>query len=347
MESSIKSRDKVAPLLSSLAEFTEQREQEALSASLGQAIRNLTDAKSVTWFRLLTSAAEPILQPCAIWQKGASTPANKDLPPAVALSSMPDFEKSLLSRQITRSESRTDNTVDLVLPLSGDRKTVEAFYLVKGIQTSEMTDHVLPLLLDIYHNFLDLLRDNQHDLLTGLLNRKTFDNRIGSVLAKLPHARHRKTDQLPERYCLAILDIDHFKRINDNFGHLYGDEVLLTLSNMMKESFREGDALFRFGGEEFVILLKNIDTEQAHLIVDRFRISVESKVFPQIGRVTVSGGLTAIQPDELPPQIIDRADRALYFAKSNGRNQVCIYETLIGQGRLTAPEVKPGSIELF
>jgi len=346
MDPSMKPRDKVAPLLSSLAEFTEQREQDALIASLGQAIRNLTDAQAVTWYRLLPTPTTPLLQPCVIWRKDAATLSNKDLPPAVTLDSMPEFERSSISLQITRTESRADNTVDLILPLSGDHQTVEAFYLVEGICTNEITDHVLPLLLDIYHNFLDLLHDNQHDLLTGLLNRKTFDNRIGAVLARLPHGL-RKTDQTAERYCLAILDIDHFKHINDNFGHLYGDEVLLMLSNMMKESFREGDALFRFGGEEFVILLKDVDTAQAHQIVDRFRVTVESKAFPQVGRVTVSVGLTAIQPDELPPQIIDRADRALYFAKGNGRNQVCIYETLVNEGHLTAPEVSLGSIELF
>ena len=344
MDPSMKPRDKVAPLLSSLAEFTEQREQDALIASLGQAIRNLTDAQAVTWYRLLPTPTAPLLQPCAIWRRDAAAP--KGLPPAVTLDSMPGFEQSSISLQITRTESRADNTVDLILQLSEDRQTVEAFYLVEGICTNEITDHVLPLLLDIYHNFLDLLHDNQHDLLTGLLNRKTFNNRIGAVLARLPHGL-RKTDQTAERYCLAILDIDHFKRINDNFGHLYGDEVLLMLSNMMKESFREGDALFRFGGEEFVILLKDVDTTQAHQIVDRFRVTVESKAFPQVGRVTVSVGLTAIQPDELPPQIIDRADRALYFAKGNGRNQVCIYETLVKEGHLTAPEVSLGSIELF
>jgi len=116
---------------------------------------------------------------------------------------------------------------------------------------------------------------------------------------------------------------------------------------MMQESFREGDALFRFGGEEFVALIKDVDIGIAGKILERFRLKVEARDFPQVGKVTLSIGYTAICPGELPPQIIDRADRALYFGKGNGRNQVCAYETLIGEGLLDAPEVSHGSIELF
>lgn len=336
-----------APLLSSLAEFTEQREQEALSVSLGRTIRDLTDANVVTLYRLATTGNEPTLVATAIWRKGNTAMTRESLPPAQPLSAMPMFDNCLSTLQITKFKNDSGETVNLVLPLSGQKEHVDFFFLVECLCTNEIADRVLPLLLEIYRNFLDLLRDNQHDLLTGLLNRKTFDSRISSVMMKLNGPHHRKSDTAQDSYCLAILDIDHFKRINDNFGHLYGDEVLLLMSTMMQESFREDDALFRFGGEEFVVLLRDDNLQNARQVLERFRKKVEEREFPQIGRVTFSAGITLIRPNELPPQLIDRADRALYYAKDNGRNQICIYETLVDQGLLQRQEISSGDIELF
>lgn len=337
----------VAPLLSSLAEFTEQREQDALSTSLGRAIRDLTDATAVTLYHLSTVEEAPVLTPIAAWHRDNPATLHEHLQPASPLSTMPMFETCLASQQITHYQDERTASANLILPLSGPQGKVGAFFLVECLCSDEIAQRVLPLLLEIYRNFLDLLRDNQHDLLTGLLNRKTFDTRISTVLSTLNHPHHRKTDDSPEGFCLAILDIDHFKRINDNYGHLYGDEVLLLMSNMMKESFREGDALFRFGGEEFVVLLKNVDPPRALKALERFRKKVETRTFPQVGQVTVSCGSTRIRPNELPPQIIDRADRALYFAKGHGRNQVCAYEALVEQGLLQSTEIISGDIELF
>ena len=348
MDQPLISEANVAPLLSSLAEFTEQREQEALSTSLGRTIRDLTDANAVTLYRLLsTSGQEPSLVPAATWRKGTEGSIKENLPPPKPLRLMPMFSQCLSTLKITKYRDESENTVNLVLPLSGQKAQVDYFFLVECLCTNEIADRVLPLLLEIYRNFLDLLRDNQHDLLTGLLNRKTFDARIGNIMMKLNGPHHRKSDGATDHYCLAILDIDHFKRINDNFGHLYGDEVLLLISTMMQDSFREDDALFRFGGEEFVVLLRDDNLQNALRILERFRKKVEQREFPQVGHVTISGGVTLIQPNELPPQVIDRADRALYFAKDNGRNQICVYESLLESGLLAAPQVANGGIELF
>src|SRR3546814_19890916 len=85
-----------------------------------------------------------------------------------------------------------------------------------------------------------------------------------------------------ERYWLAVADIDHFKRINDTLGHLYGDEVLLLLAQVMKRSFRHDDLLFRFGGEEFVIVISAPDRGSANIAFDKFRRNVETFTFPQV-----------------------------------------------------------------
>ena len=135
--------------------------------------------------------------------------------------------------------------------------------------------------------------------------------------------------------CLAVLDIDHFKRINDRLGHLYGDEVLLLFSRLMRECFRDNDLLFRFGGEEFVVVLHDIARSQAAAVFERFRRKLEGRAFPQVGTVTVSTGFVAIGAQDLPSTIIQQADAALYHAKHTGRNRVCCHEELIAAGDLS------------
>jgi diguanylate cyclase (GGDEF)-like protein len=130
---------------------------------------------------------------------------------------------------------------------------------------------------------------------------------------------------------LAVVDIDHFKRVNDKFGHLYGDEVLILVANILRASFRSHDRVFRFGGEEFVILLRSATLVDARMIFERFRASVENYAIPQVGKVTVSIGFASIGV-ETPVVILGHADQALYHAKENGRNRVCYYDELRDQG---------------
>jgi diguanylate cyclase (GGDEF)-like protein len=190
-----------------------------------------------------------------------------------------------------------------------------------------------------------LLSDNERDTLTGLLNRKNFDGRILKIMASR-RATPRRASDPDSHYCLAILDIDHFKQVNDRFGHLYGDEVLLLFARIMEESFRDNDLLFRYGGEEFIVILKNSKQVDCTKVLERFRKQVESFSFPQVGRVTVSIGHVQITDQGLPTTIIGQADQSLYYAKENGRNQVCSYEKLLADGKLS--QVKhQGEIELF
>ncbi len=191
----------------------------------------------------------------------------------------------------------------------------------------------------IYQNFENLLDYGEKDALTELLNRKSFD----TVFAKAASAQAKATDVTrPERrnldasesYWLAVLDIDFFKRVNDNYGHLIGDEVLLLMARLMRANFRFHDQLYRFGGEEFVILMRCADQADAAGALERFRRTVEANAFPQVGTITVSMGFTALRADDTPGGAFDRADKAVYFAKENGRNQVRSYEQLVAAGAL-------------
>jgi diguanylate cyclase (GGDEF)-like protein len=145
---------------------------------------------------------------------------------------------------------------------------------------------------------------------------------------------------------MGVIDIDHFKRVNDTYGHLIGDEVLLLLARLMRASFRFDDRLYRFGGEEFVVLMRCTDAPSAALAFERLRSNVERHLFPQVGRITVSIGFTELKRGDTPSGAFERADKAVYFAKGQGRNQVRHHAELVASGHLE-DDTKVGDVELF
>lgn len=211
--------------------------------------------------------------------------------------------------------------------------------------------------VQIYWNYLKLIEDNERDKLTGLLNRKAFDDKLMDILqasrratlarAERQHDVERRNGDDGKYYWLAVLDIDFFKRINDTYGHLYGDEVLILIANIMRRSFRRSDLLFRYGGEEFVVVFRTRTEADAPLVLERFRQNVERYHFPQVGQVTASVGYTQILNSEATTVVMTRADKALYYAKEHGRNQIRCYEALIADGALAKPEGNFGDVELF
>lgn len=121
---------------------------------------------------------------------------------------------------------------------------------------------------------------------------------------------------------IMILDIDHFKLVNDTFGHQAGDSVLFQLVDILKTNVRSSDVVGRWGGEEFLIILPQTDLDGGTQLAEKLRILVEQKSFSKAGKITVSIGVTACAGDFAPESIVSRADAALYLAKKNGRNRV-------------------------
>ena len=128
------------------------------------------------------------------------------------------------------------------------------------------------------------------DTLTRLLNRKTFDTNFEQLIAVAEKAernsddRRQASDDQSLPCWLAVFDIDHFKRINDSFGHLFGDEVLLLFAERMRSCFRAQDKLFRFGGEEFVVMIRHVREDHVRGVFERFRRSIERYDFPRSGK---------------------------------------------------------------
>lgn len=204
-------------------------------------------------------------------------------------------------------------------------------------------------LVRIYQNFLDLLSAKEHDRLTGLLNRSVLDEQIAGRFLHPPSQRFSGTERRASpvnRHWLALIGLDRFKEINDRLGYLYGDEMLILFSNLMRSSFRHHDRLFRYSGDEFVVLLPQVADEQIMAIVERFRLQVARHSFPQVEQLTVSIGVVELFEDELPANLIGYADQALYWCKANGRNRSACYSELQRQG-LMPQAVQPGPVDYF
>lgn len=212
---------------------------------------------------------------------------------------------------------------------------------LEGTFDREMLE-LLGNLREIYRNLVILHDTKERDVLTKLPNRQSLDARLLQVCEH--YSDYQIIDATQEKSAwIAILDIDHFKRVNDDFGHLYGDEVLLTFSQLMEKCFRYNDFLFRFGGEEFVVILNLANQKMAVAVFNRFREEVANYNFPTVGRITVSIGFTHVDGISMPTTQLDHADKALYYAKENGRNRVILYEDM----GIIVQDNNPSETELF
>lgn len=197
-------------------------------------------------------------------------------------------------------------------------------------ELSQRLRHAIDNLASIYVNQLSLLWHGMQDPLTGLMNRQAFDNKLGSLFIKQEKCIYRRRNDVMKSSAgvFAFIDIDHFKRINDTHGHIYGDEVLIAISSLMQKFFRENDLLFRYGGEEFVVVLKDVELQTAESILQRFLRVLSKHHFGAVAKVTVSIGFTELKLDSTLRKVAMQADSALYYSKENGRNQVNCYEYL-------------------
>ena len=336
-------------LIASIVEVTKQREQIALEDCFCRVISRLTDAKTLTIYHLQPKDDEILVVPVVHLANGHQVSARSaDLKPFLLSSNTVIAEALRRPYVAASSEGAGGIEKEIILPLLGAKGEISAFCRLENARNDVNTQRLLPLLLEFYMNFASLLDDNERDALTGLLNRKTFDRRSAKIITTLQKQHQRANEKSGQvEFCLAALDIDHFKHVNDTFGHVYGDEVLLLFSNLMKSTFRDNDLLFRFGGEEFVVLLADTDIKNSLIALERFRSAIENNKFPQVGQVTVSIGVASISFDEMPRVTIDHADQALYFAKQSGRNQIHVYEDLVKQGLLKEQHIPAGDIELF
>ncbi|MFO7729025.1 MAG: GGDEF domain-containing protein [Desulfonatronovibrio sp.] len=152
------------------------------------------------------------------------------------------------------------------------------------------------------------------DSLTGINNRYKMQEIIDAELART--IRHGGS------LALFFLDIDHFKFVNDTYGHQVGDDILRDFVKLVSTNIRKSDFMGRWGGEEFLVLCPETDLNQAEITANKLRQSISRHIFPVAGKVTSSFGVTVSQPEDTVEKMVARADKALYMAKESGRNRV-------------------------
>ncbi len=154
------------------------------------------------------------------------------------------------------------------------------------------------------------------DTLTGLCNRLKIDDILEITL----YAAQR----YGRVFSLILIDIDHFKNVNDSFGHLVGDKVLKQMAEVLQSQIRKTDHLGRWGGEEFLIIAEDTDSDAAELLAEKLRKAVEITTFPEAGQITISLGVATWRDSDDRITIVQRADNALYRAKESGRNRIVV-----------------------
>jgi len=195
-----------------------------------------------------------------------------------------------------------------------DNKTVSVGIIIHDVTEVALTQRLLE---NVTNQAIDLQDDNTHDFLTGLYNKQFFFDQLSQDASRCR--------QLDWGLTVAMIDADHFKSINDQYGHQGGDIVLKELATRLQSTLRASDSLCRYGGEEFVLILPNIDSEQAVNVCNRIRECVFDKPILYENHeiiVSVSVGISYLEKDKSLEKMIGEADEALYLAKNNGRNRV-------------------------
>ncbi len=201
-------------------------------------------------------------------------------------------------------------------------------------ETRQLSDQTLSLHADLNsaqaeihslkEQIIQVRQEASIDMLTGLLNRRGLNQVLESFFAN--------TEDSAPQLCLLIADIDHFKDINDHYGHLTGDKVLSRIARILVQQIKGSDSAIRYGGEEFIILLPDTKLKNAMTVAENIRQGISKLALKRprnnevICKITISLGVACYQQGESMENLIDRADKALYKAKNRGRNQTVLAE---------------------
>jgi diguanylate cyclase (GGDEF)-like protein len=214
-----------------------------------------------------------------------------------------------------------------IMPLKIQKNTV-GFLVASGIQDIDKEKFFIlgnQFLIGIKRAFLyqKVQELTITDGLTQVFSRRYFLEKFNDEL--------KRSQNTNRKFSFLMIDIDHFKSINDNYGHLVGDAVIKEITKIIKENIRQVDYIGRYGGEELSIILTETDKDQARLVAERIRFAVETKhlsAYDEALSTTISIGISMFPDDgQETGKIIDRADLALYSAKQSGRNKVCLYKS--------------------
>ena len=342
-------------VLDSIVEITKQRDSDALGISILATIAELIPSSFICLYKVKEGNSAVFFQLITSLEAKKDTHGIKQYqwdrpPPSCDTLFLNENSQSLEQFHLYQS---SDQRHHIFIPIVNDNEIVYAIDISSKRELQKYIETLLAI-SKVCENFYAILSVSEKDTLTGLLNRKTYEQKLTTLLQGQQHKK-KFNDLQPENQrqgknqnytWLAIFDIDFFKKVNDQYGHIYGDEVLLVLSQLMKANFRTNDLMFRFGGEEFVVIFEPVAKVQAQAALLKFMDKVRQHNFPMVGNITLSCGFAKICASEHPKTALNNADKALYYAKEHGRNCLYNFEELLQQNKLQLPNVE-GDIELF
>lgn len=259
---------------------------------------------------------------------------NMDLDIVIISSQLEDIDELRIAARILNNEITQNTPIIIIIEEDDNELLVKALdlgisdYVISPPNKEELQLRVKTQIRR--KKFQDAIKSNvlnnvtlaNIDSLTGLYNRRFFDNQALKYLNESKHSKYPLS--------LIIIDLDDFKKINDNYGHLFGDEVLKETAQRLKKSIRSDDILARFGGEEFILLLPKTGIDTACIIAERIRLNIENTPYNDPFDLdkrmveTASFGVSSYISEERIKDFISRADKALYRAKQQGKNKVVI-----------------------
>lgn len=343
-------------LIDGLANITRHYDRQMLEESVLKTITDLFPVDTLHLFRLQTLNENKQLNLISFIDEDGQIVFEDNLPVNTVSEKL--NTALLLSAKTKKVELLNDQQKawDVIYPILNADNNVFSLLVCRCLGPPSLDEQqIMSGILSVYSNYLSLLEKTQRDKLTGLFNRETLDSEITKVLLKgttesssvSNEGDLRQSDDL--NTWLGVIDIDHFKSINDTYGHLYGDEVLILVARlMMRSCVREDDLVYRYGGEEFVVMLKAANEDNAMVAFDRLRQSIYKHEFPQVGNVAISIGFVEVLGQQSPSDVIGMADDALYYAKENGRNQTVSYKELLEQGKvILTKHVDNSDVDMF
>ncbi len=323
--------------LESVIELTRQREDYPLAKSFVVTANQLLGADVVMLIRLERRGDDPFLTSIAI---DGSTQLTKK-----AKEKLEKTFKSLIVQCAEQKKTIVDASkehTDMALPAHLDG-SVSYILCTRSDSLSEGDQATLEAVAKVFENYLHIISESEHDHLTGLLNRKVFIDKTNNIikhcqpdLLEMDSVENepfeRRQTQSDQGYWMSILDIDHYENVVDNSEGVNVDEVLASISTLMRNCFRAGDLLFYCGCKEFVVVIGPTSKETSISAFNRFRETVAANDFSGLDKVTVSIGIVNIGAKDNPGVIVGQADQALNHAKKNGGNQIRIHEDVVPEG---------------
>ena len=357
----------MSTLIEHILKLTDHRDRDMLELTLSKALVDLLPVQRIVIARVMSEEGEQRwLEVARLDARGGGKvvdPMRVDFQSLPRLDDAHDRLKCLQTREpVEIAWAGADGPRINMIPLFSDSRSDDAGVI--EVHSDNVLDEDALTTIDqlrrIYRNMYSLLEYSDRDALTGLLNRKSLDDAFYSAVLeeldgtfgdahnpnKVKTAEQERRHRVPPNYWLGSATIDNFHVINDKFGHLIAEEVLLLVARVMNNTFRTYDRIYRFGGEHFGVLMHCPDEALVLAAFERFRANVEKFKFPQVGSVTVSCGFTTVDADDSPSSALEKTERAVDFAQRSGHNKVSSHLGLVRRGFFgEAPKV--GAVDLF